>query len=236
MNDPCGQQRTASLHPRERLRRYGAQSLSDTDLLSILIRVCLPQRLAGEAAEQVTARFRHCWQQLPETTLNELRSVAPKITPSGFVQLMAAIELGRRVALAERPYAAASGITSTGHAIRFCREAFRRLAFEGVQEEFHLVTLDTKHKPTATHQVTVGTLDAALVHPREVFRPAIRHAAAAVLLVHNHPSGDPSPSREDQLVTDQLTEAGNLLGIEVLDHIVVARSGCVSVRESCAST
>ena len=120
----------------------------------------------------------------------------------------------------------------THEAIDYCAHEFARLAADGVQEEFHIVTLDTKHKPIHRHCITRGTLDASLVHPREVFRPAIRDSAAAVLLVHNHPSGDPTPSREDHSVTKQLTEAGKLLGISVLDHIVVARRQCVSIRES----
>jgi DNA repair protein RadC len=123
-------------------------------------------------------------------------------------------------------------ITSTREAIQYCQAEFAYLASEAVQEEFHIVTLDTKHKPIRTHRITVGTLDASLVHPREVFRPAIRDAASAVILVHNHPSGDPTPSREDRQVTQQLTEAGKLIGITVLDHIVVAKEDAVSLRES----
>jgi DNA repair protein RadC len=145
---------------------------------------------------------------------------------------MAGIELGRRIAWIEsnrRPIPRC--ITSTSQAIEYCRHRFIRLASDGLQEQFHVVTLDTKHKPIQNHCITVGTLDASLVHPREVFRPAIRDAASAVLLVHNHPSGDPTPSREDHRVTQQLTEAGKLIGIEVLDHIVVARDDCVSLRE-----
>ncbi|MDG2222828.1 MAG: DNA repair protein RadC [Rubripirellula sp.] len=216
---------------RERLLRCGANSLSDAELLSVLVRVALTTEPAMEVGQRIANQFSLHWRELADATLGELRDIAPAMTRSSYTQIMAGIELGRRIALADRPYESVEGITSTDQAIEFCRQAFRRLAFDGVQEEFHLVTLDTKHKPIGTHQVTVGTLDAALVHPREVFRPAIRHAAAAVLLVHNHPSGDPKPSREDQLVTQQLTEAGKLLGIQVLDHIVVARSGCVSVRE-----
>ncbi|GAB5405218.1 MAG: hypothetical protein Aurels2KO_34490 [Aureliella sp.] len=91
--------------------------------------------------------------------------------------------------------------------------------------------LDTKHRMIGSHQITVGTLDASLVHPREVFRTAIRDSSSSVLLAHNHPSGDPTPSREDINVTARLTEAGKLIGIAVLDHIVLAREGCLSVRE-----
>lgn len=100
------------------------------------------------------------------------------------------------------------------------------------QEEFLIVTLDTKHHATGVVRITRGTLDASLVHPREVFRAAIKASASAVLLVHNHPSGDPTPSREDHAVTKRLTAAGNIVGITVLDHIVVGDNGrAVSCRE-----
>ena len=129
---------------------------------------------------------------------------------------MAGIELGRRIAkVQQNSEQSVTKITSTKLAVAYCENEFARLAHDAVQEEFHIVTLDTKHKPIRTHRITVGTLDASLVHPREVFRPAIRDAASAVLLVHNHPSGDPTPSREDHQVTEQLTEAGKLLGINV---------------------
>lgn len=99
-------------------------------------------------------------------------------------------------------------------------------------EEFAIVTLDTKHKPTKAIRITRGTLDASLVHPREVFRAAIAASAAAIILVHNHPSGDSTPSREDHAVTDRLTDCGKMLGINVLDHIVIAGDSATSIREA----
>ena len=97
-------------------------------------------------------------------------------------------------------------------------------------EELHVVFLDTKNKPTGTARITRGTLNASLVSPREVFRPAIVAAASAIILVHNHPSGDPTPSREDIEVTKSITEAGRLIGITVLDHIVVGNREAYSIR------
>ena len=98
------------------------------------------------------------------------------------------------------------------------------------QEQFLMVALDTKHRPLRIVRITRGTLDASLVHPREVFRPAVQLAASSILLIHNHPSGDPAPSREDYEVTDTLQQAGRLLGIQVLDHIVVG-DAAVSICE-----
>jgi proteasome lid subunit RPN8/RPN11 len=95
-------------------------------------------------------------------------------------------------------------ISSSAEAIQYCRNHFRRLIMDALQEEFHIITLDTKNQILRPHQITVGTLDASLVHPREVFRPAIKDAASSILMVHNHPSGDATPSREDIAVTDRL--------------------------------
>lgn len=99
-------------------------------------------------------------------------------------------------------------------------------------EEFAIVTLDTKHRPTGVVRITRGTLDASLVHPREVFRAAIAASASAIFLVHNHPSGDTTPSREDHEVTNRLTECGKMIGITVLDHIVIGGDSATSIREA----
>ena len=99
------------------------------------------------------------------------------------------------------------------------------------REEFHVLLLDGKHRLNRVSRVSEGTLTTSLVHPREVFRDAVRSAAAAVMVVHNHPSGDPEPSREDLEVTERLVRAGRLLGIPLLDHLVIAEGGYVSLRE-----
>lgn len=221
------------LRPRERLLRDGVGSLSEADLLAILIRVGVRNESAIVGAQKIANRFALQLEDLPKSSPTELKKISPAATQASFTQIMAGIELGRRIARLDAARITESvKITSTGEAIDYCRIAFSRLACDAVQEEFHIVTLDTKHKPIYPHRITVGTLDASLVHPREVFRPAIRDSASAILLVHNHPSGDPTPSPEDFKVTDHLTEAGKLLGITILDHIIVARNGCVSIRES----
>ena len=111
----------------------------------------------------------------------------------------------------------------------FFQQWFDELAMD--QEVFVVATLDTKNKITAIQIVTMGTLDASLVHPREAFRLAVFHNASSVIVAHNHPSGDPTPSREDFQVTNRLTDAGKVLGIDVLDHIVVGDTS-VSIREA----
>ena len=106
-----------------------------------------------------------------------------------------------------------------------------RLAREAKQEKFWIVTLNTKNQPIDCHQITVGTLRNSLVHPREVFRPAIGDAANCILVLHNHPSGDPSPSDQDLSVTERLEQTAEVVGIPVIDHIIVAGEKAVSIRE-----
>lgn len=225
-------QTPAEERPREKLARLGASKMSNGELLAILIRSGIRGESAIIGGNKLAARLDGKLGTLPDLTCDEVKAMTRSVNVANFAQIMAGIELGRRIAAIRDTVPLPSvTITSTAEAIEYCERTFARLASDAVQEEFHIVTLDTKHKPVATHRITVGTLDASLVHPREVFRPAIRDSAAAVLLVHNHPSGDPTPSREDHAVTDHLTEVGKLIGITVLDHVVVARQRCVSIRE-----
>ena len=163
--------------------------------------------------------------------LADLQQRETKLTSSEYRRLRAGIELGRRIHEAKTAYRTLFKIKGSQEAIEYCRQQFARLMSDALKEEFHVVTLTTKNQVIESHHISTGTLDASLVHPREVFRPALRDAASSVILAHNHPSGDPTPSREDFAVTKRLEEAGKLLGIDVLDHIVVGRDGVVSIRE-----
>lgn len=144
-------------------------------------------------------------------------------------RIRAAIDLAREIAEPDADYRIR--INSPATAMKYCLEHFRALACNGVQEEFHVVTLDTKNQPIRSHLVTVGTLRNSLVHPREVFRPAIADAANCVIVVHNHPSGDPTPSEQDISVTERLEAAAEIIGIPVIDHIVVAGDKAISIQE-----
>ena len=217
--------------PREKLLANGAASLTNADLLAILIRSGRPGESAVMAGEKLAQKFSDRLPDLPGAGRGELKLISEAVEKTAYCQLMAGIELGRRVAGAGQDIPMIK-ITSTAAARTYCQQRFARLAQDSQQEEFHIVTLGTKNQVLDTHQITVGTLDASLVHPREVFRPAIRDAAASVILVHNHPSGDPTASREDREVTRRLESAGELLGIEVLDHIIIGRKSAVSLHES----
>lgn len=217
--------------PREQLLEMGVEKLTDAQLLAILIRVGVPGESAVQAGLALASRFEERGlARLIDASLQELKPITKAMRSDSYCQIMAGIELGRRIAsLRDIEPVLPERIRGSDDAIAYCSRRFSRLAADGVQEEFHIVSLDTQHGPIASHRITVGTLDASLVHPREVFRAAIRDSASAILLVHNHPSGDPTPSREDIAVTDRLSKVGELVGIRVLDHIVVAKAGGRSV-------
>jgi DNA repair protein RadC len=218
--------------PRERLLAQGAATLRTAELLAILIRSGRKGESALQAGEKIAARYKSQLYRLVDAGRGELKDIAAAAGTTAYCQIMAGIELGRRIAqtLSDREQQR-DRITDSVDALAFCRRRFARLASDAAHEEFHIATLDAQYQVLSTHQVSVGSLDRSLVHPREVFRPAIKDAAKAILLVHNHPSGDPTPSAEDLAVTQRLEEAGRTLGIQVLDHIIVARGGVISVQE-----
>lgn len=217
--------------PRERLLQLGAERLKTSELLAILIRSGLRGESAVQSGQRVASHFEENLERMAEHSPSELKTISKAVSEVAYCQIMAGIELGRRVAEARLAHSPKVKINSTKAAINYCSQHFARLAQDARQEEFHIVTLDTKLQPIQSHQITVGTLDASLVHPREVFKAAIRDSASSILLVHNHPSGDPTPSRQDHEVTDRLKRAGELIGIQVIDHIIVAREECVSLAE-----
>ena len=217
--------------PRERLLAKGVEHLKNSELIAILIRSGRPGESAVTAGDKVAKAFDGRLEDLPGAGRAELKEISCAVEKTAYCQIMAGIELGRRVAsLGDEKIT--FKISSSSEAIQFCQQHFSRLIADAKQEEFHIVTLDTKNQVIDTHQITVGTLDASLVHPREVFRPAIKDAASSTILVHNHPSGDPTPSPEDIAVTRRLTDSGKLLGIDVLDHIVLGRKSSVSIQET----
>lgn len=216
--------------PREKLLARGVEQLSNSELIAILVRSGRPGESAVMAGQKVAKAFDGRLELLPSAGRAELKEISCAVEKTAYCQIMAGIELGRRVAALSDDQLMHK-ISSSAEAIQFCQNHFSRLIAAGKQEEFHIVTLDTKNQVIDTHCITVGTLDASLVHPREVFRAAIKDAASSVILVHNHPSGDPTPSREDIAVTRRLMESGTLIGIDVLDHIVLGRPTSISIQE-----
>ncbi|MFN9721380.1 MAG: RadC family protein [Planctomycetota bacterium] len=230
-----GNQITASPveeRPRERLLERGASELKLAELFAILIRTGRQGESALQAGERLAARLGTRLDTLPTLGPKEMKAISRAVSVPAFCQIMAGVELGRRVAAAtDEGFRDRIRITSPASAIRYCLSRFERLAKEAKQEEFHMVTLDTKNQPIAAHQITVGTLRNSLVHPREVFRPAIRDAANCIVVVHNHPSGDPTPSDQDLSVTERLESAAEIIGIPLIDHIIVAGEKALSLQE-----
>jgi DNA repair protein RadC len=209
--------------PRERLSALGAHSLSDAELIALLLGSGRPGMNAVEMATALIGAAGGL-AGLAQATPTELHR-QPGIGSARAAVILAAIELGRRVSGSRpergRRLAAASDLWSHFRA---------RLAF-APSEEFWVIGVDVRHRVVFEGCIARGSLTGVEVHPREVFRPLIRACAAAALLCHNHPSGDPSPSRQDLELTARLKEVGELCGISVLDHVVVAADGYTSLAE-----
>lgn len=210
--------------PRERLLRLGPSALSDAELLALLLRTGERGADALAVASRLLTHFGGL-VGLARSAVRELAG-ARGIGPAKSAAVCASLELGRRIA-ARR--------LQPGAAIRGPADVFAHFhpSLRLVQhEKFIALLLDGRQRVLREHVVSQGTLTASLVHPREVFRPALRESAAALILVHNHPSGDPTPSPEDREVTRRLVRAGKLLGVRVLDHVVVAERGYCSLNEA----
>lgn len=205
-----------SERPRERLLAQGPQALTDAQILAILLRT----GGAGQSALDVAHSLLQAFGGIRELGVAAPWELCqhPGVGPAKAAQLLAAFEIGRRVAA--RPLARGRRIT-TSRDLYEVVQAYLPHVRDRKKETFFVVLLDGRHQFITQVQVSEGTLNASLVHPREVFSPAIRHAAAAVVLLHNHPSGDPTPSPEDIQITRRLVQAGELLGIRVLDHLIL---------------
>ena len=207
--------------PRERLRRVGPRNLSTSELLTLVVGTGSARGSAEEIARRIEGAFASV-DRMAASDVAALEAVDGVGTATA-ARLSAAFELGRRAATID-------GTEDTP--IRGPMDVFRRMGprlRDLPQEEFHALLLNARHRVIREVLVTRGILDASLIHPREVFRLAVGEGAASVILVHNHPSGDPAPSEEDRAVTRQLGAAGRALGIPVLDHLVIGRGRYVSL-------
>ncbi|NUQ12360.1 MAG: DNA repair protein RadC [Gemmatimonadaceae bacterium] len=211
--------------PRERLTRLGASALSAAELLALVIGSGSSRHSALDLAHHVLARHDGSLRRLAASPMASIRTVHG-MGPVRAVVLHAALELGRRLATEDRGLG-----TPLAGPLDVYRHFAPRLEDLPV-EEFHVAVLDTQHRLERDVTVTRGLLSASLVHPREVFREAIAERAASIILVHNHPSGDPTPSPDDRKVTSQLVAAGRLLDIPVHDHVIIGRGRYASFAES----
>lgn len=209
--------------PRERMLAYGAGALSNAELLAILLRTGARRESAVTLSQRLlqTAGGLRGLMDCSLEQLCELRGIGP----AKALQIQAALELGKRLARTEME--AAPVIRSPRDVASFMMEELRYLQ----QEHFVVLFLNTKNRVTGRETLSIGSLNAAIVHPREVFRAAVRRSAASIICVHNHPSGDPTPSAEDLQLTERLAEAGRILGIELLDHVIIGDRQFISLKE-----
>ncbi len=202
-----------SERPRERLEREGPESLALVELLALVLRTGAPGYGAVRLAQSLVERFGSL-DALARAGTAELRAITG-MGPAKIGSLRAAFEIGAR--LLRTPVTPGEKLHSPEQVAAHFGARMRRYR----QEVFVVLLLDSRHRLIGEVEVSRGSLNQSLVHPREVFAPALRESAAAILVVHNHPSGDPQPSREDLEVTQRLVRAGEILGIRVVDHLVI---------------
>lgn len=215
----------ADERPRERMLSHGASSLSDAELLAIL----LGSGARGESAVELARRILEGGNgdglaHLARMDVLELMKVKG-VGKAKACKVKAAIEVGARLLSTQRQLITIRNAADVGSLM------MPRLSYLD-REHFVVVLLSTKNQVLGTELISVGSLNASLAHPREIFKPCLRRNAASLILVHNHPSGDPSPSPEDIAMTRRLIEAGRIMGIEVLDHVIIGDGRYISLREA----
>jgi DNA repair protein RadC len=209
--------------PREKLKTLGAEALTNAELLAILVRTGNSNESAVQLATRILSRGGGL-KNLPYLSLEDLQE-NKGIGPDKAVTIKAALELGCR--LATTPREVSGSISNPRQAADLFMEELRYKK----KEYFKILLLNTKNHVISREEISVGSLSASIVHPREIFNMPLRKSAASVILFHNHPSGDPSPSQEDLEVTRRLVDAGNILGISVRDHIIIGDGCFFSFRE-----
>ncbi|MRH42974.1 DNA repair protein RadC [Aquibacillus halophilus] len=209
--------------PRERLLEHGASNLSNQELLSIILGTGSKEESVSLLSQRILMHFEGL-NLLRDSTIEELTAIKGIGTVKG-VLILAAIELGKRMHKykPQERYV----IRSPEDGADYVMEEMRNLK----QEHFVCLFLNTKNQIVHRQTIFIGSLNASIVHPREVFREAVKRSAASIICAHNHPSGDPSPSQEDIHVTKRLSECGKIIGIELLDHLVIGDHKFVSLKE-----
>ena len=201
--------------PREKLLQKGPQALSDTELLAIILRNgnASTGESAIDHARLLLGQF-DGFRGIDEASVTELKKVKG-IGPAKIAQMKASLEMARRLG---------SHKWESGQPLRSSEDVFHHFRHDLEKEKkelFYVILLNNKNKKLREVKISEGSLTASLVHPREVYNPVIRESAAAVIFVHNHPSGDPAPSQEDIEITRRLKEVGEVMGVRVLDHVVI---------------
>ncbi len=202
--------------PRERLKERGAAALSNGELIAILLRTGMKGQSAVQMAQQILKEHHNSLDELARAPLESLAAIKG-VGETKAIQLKAAFELAKR--LSESQSEQRKNVGSPEQAASVLREEFRGLD----REQFRVLLLNTKNALIKCCKVSEGSLNASIVEPRETFKEAFTNSAASIILAHNHPSGDPTPSSEDIAITKKLVKAGELLNIAVLDHIIIGQ-------------
>jgi DNA repair protein RadC len=205
--------------PREKLIKYGPDKLTDQELLAIILRSGTKDENVIDLATNILKKFSK--DKLPFINYDELNNY-PGLGPAKACEIIACFELGKRF-LKDKQTRLFMKPSQVWEALKDIRESKK--------EHFVIFYLDTKNQEITQEIISIGTLNASLVHPREVFEPAVRNLAAQIIVAHNHPSGDYTPSDEDISITQKLVESGKILGIEVIDHVIVTKNDFFSFRE-----
>lgn len=209
--------------PREKLMQYGPEKLSNSELLAIILRSGKRGENVVEVAKKILNKFGA--KSLPELKFEELK-LCDGLGPAKACEIVACFELGKRF-LKDKKTEIYLGPEDIWQELKDIRDNKR--------EHFAVFYLDSRNQEIKRDIISIGSLNASLVHPREVFEPAIRNFSAHIILAHNHPSGSTEPSEGDIEVTKRLVEAGKILGIEVLDHIIVTKNNFLSLKNLIAS-
>ena len=211
--------------PREKMAANGAAVLTDAELIAILLRTGTAEKSAIDIASEMTADGGLYKRLAGITRLNELTNIKG-LGQAKAATVLAALEIGRRIASA-KPIEKIH-LSCPQDVAEFLMPRLRYAA----KEQFVVILLNNKNKVIGTEVVSEGSLSSSIVHPREVFAPAILHHAAAIMVAHNHPSGDPKPSIEDEEVTRQLLRSGKVLGIPMIDHVIIGDGNYYSFLEN----
>jgi len=212
-----------SERPRARLKRFGPEALSAQELLALIIGRGVSKKSVMTIAQELLVKFSNI-KAISEATLEELSQIKG-IGLAKAAQIKACFELGKRQDL--EPELKDFDIKDPQSVVKAIRASIKDKA----KEHFKLILLNPRNKIIGISTISIGTLNASLVHPREVFKDAITHNAYSVVLAHNHPSGDSEPSEDDLMITKKLVEAGKILDIKVIDHIIITKSGYFSFKE-----
>lgn len=200
--------------PRERLLKSGIENLSEAELLALILEKGTKKENVIEVSNRLIARYG--LDKLSECSLKELQEISG-IGQAKAMQILAVFEINKRKGM----------IHNEMVQIRTAKEVFD-LFYEKLkdekQENFYVLMLNNKNCIIGKEKISLGIVDSSIIHPREIFKPAIKNSASRIILMHNHPSGDSSPSKEDKEVTEEIAKAGEVLGIQVLDHVIIGNS------------